>query len=176
MSNLILTGDIRILDFDDCEIPQHVETNYINATKLCQTRGKVYSNWRSLKSSQDTIDKVVRLTNKTESELIISVTNGPITRRATWVHFSIAAAIAAWVDPLFVIHCAMAMTRESHPQQKSHNNNTEPVDWDHKIEIANKLETSMRRMNNGQLERSDEAYFLAALRNIMFNILPCDQE
>lgn len=169
MLQRLQTGSLQLLEFDDDQIPQHQETRYVNATKLCQLRNKTYSNWRRLDSSQSIIDRVAKMTGLSESELIVSITNGPVARRATWMDHRLAASLATWVDPIFAIHCAaMAAARADVSPTPSAAGIS--ILWKQVRDEANSIEQDLRRLNGGHLEERDKIKLMACHRDALLRL------
>jgi hypothetical protein len=161
MIQRLQSGALRLLEWDSDEIPQHIDTRYVNITKLCQLRGKTYSNWRRLNSSQSIIDRVTALTGLTEADLIVNIMDGPVSRRATWMDLRLAAVVAAWVDPMFTIHCATLMQTTQSPVDKKQ------CGWERQQAMAKQMEIDLLRLGDGQLEDRDRLYLLSLHRNVL---------
>jgi hypothetical protein len=74
---------------------------YVNLTDLCKAGGKLYGNWRHLKSTQAFLNALESKLNN--HNLVISIMHGNNKNRATWGHPHVAIDIACWISPLFKI-------------------------------------------------------------------------
>lgn len=81
------------------------EDGYINATKLCKSGGKEYSNWYRNGNSKKLIEKIYE---KTKIDINILIQKSDISgvnneNRSTWVHPTIGLNIAQWISVDFFL-------------------------------------------------------------------------
>lgn len=76
--------------------------------------------------------------------------------------YRLAAALAAWVDPVFVIHCAEMVTQDGDDRTKQHPSWIS--DLQQRCELANAIEQDLRRLCDGELEIKDKIELLACHR------------
>lgn len=170
MFQRIQVGKLNLIELGNDEVPQHEETRYINATKLCQSRNKTFSHWRRLDGSQMLIDHVAALSGLPESELIVTISTGPNARRATWIEHRLAAALAVWVDPCFIIHCASLAEQNLCSMAPTPSPKVLSIEWEKRREIAKDIEIDLRRINNGVLEERDKIELMACHRNALLRL------
>ena len=99
----IQQGEKRPIVLDDVTVHQDAVTQYIDITTLCESRKKHFNDWRRTEKADHLMEKVAKLTGLGEHELVIVTPNSPHQRRTTWVHPKVAAIVATWLDPTFVI-------------------------------------------------------------------------
>ncbi len=161
MLTALQIGSLRELDFGGHQIPQHVDTNYVNATALCKTRNKLFGNWRRLDGSQSIIERVSERTGKPEQELIVSVYDQQSNRSATWVDYRVAASLATWVDPMFVVYTVDALLAgSSNPSDRP----LPLIDWEKKMDVAGKWANLMQI--GGGMDERDRLFFKDTMRVI----------
>lgn len=91
-------------------IPQRVADGYISATALCQSVGKRYSDYKSLKSTAEFLVELSNQTRLSESQLIHTISGGNPSLQGTWVHPYIAMNLAQWLSPKFAVKVAQWVT------------------------------------------------------------------
>lgn len=91
-------------------IPQRVADGYISATALCQSVGKRYSDYKSLKSTAEFLVELTKQTGLTEPQLIHTISGGNPTLQGTWVHPYIAINLAQWLSPRFAVKVSQWVT------------------------------------------------------------------
>lgn len=91
-------------------IPQRLADGYISATALCQSVGKRYSDYRSLKSTNDFIAELINQTGLPETQLIHIISGGNPKLQGTWVHPYIAINLAQWLSPKFAVKVSQWVT------------------------------------------------------------------
>jgi len=78
-------------------IPQRVRDGYISATALCQSVGKRWSDYRSLKSTGEFIEELTLQTGLPEDQLIHVVSGGNAAMQGTWIHPYLAINLGQWL-------------------------------------------------------------------------------
>lgn len=100
---------------------------YINATKLCQSAGKLWGHYYSLSSTRDflaaaeksiaigihPLNQLRRSVSNVTDHLIDSITTGPNSERGTWVHPQVAIHLAQWLSPEFAVAVTELVLRYS---------------------------------------------------------------
>ena len=84
-------------------IPQRSHDGYINATALCQSVGKTFSDYRRLQSTTAFLEALVHETGTPVHELIHSISGGHPKQQGTWVHPHLAVNLAQWLSPTFAV-------------------------------------------------------------------------
>lgn len=84
-------------------IPQRSRDGYINATALCQSVGKSFSDYRRLQSTTAYLDALVDQTGLPLEVLIHSISGGHPKHQGTWVHPHLAVHLAQWLSPVFAV-------------------------------------------------------------------------
>ena len=87
-------------------IPQRSSDGYINATALCQSVGKSFSDYRRLNSTSAFLDVLIHETGLPVESLIHSVSGGVSQYQGTWVHPHLAVNLAQWLSPTFAVKVA----------------------------------------------------------------------
>lgn len=165
-------GDIRPLEVGDTVLPQHVDTLYINVTKLCQSSGKTFGNWRRLDSAQNIINEVSKMTGMEETELIVSILTGPNHRRGTWMDHRLACALAVWIDPMFVVFLAEKVkTPETNEDRQTERTSTEY--WKERLQTTEYAATLLEKF--GGMEACDRASIRDQIRAINKRMNECIQ-
>jgi hypothetical protein len=164
MLRRLLVGRTRAVNFGDVPVPQHEETKYVNATVLCQCRGKRYADWRRLDAATNIIHSVHKITGLSEEELIVTTPATATTTKTTWMDYRLAAALAAWVDPVFIIYTAqLAMTNFERTEPP------EPSPWLEQLSHAERLVRLMKDV--GGLDQRDELFYRDSIRNISKHLI-----
>lgn len=84
-------------------IPQRTGDGYINATALCQSIGRNFSDYRRTKLANDFIQELSSQLRLTEGQLIHSISGGHPKLQGTWVHPQLAINLAQWLSPKFAV-------------------------------------------------------------------------
>ena len=84
-------------------IPQRISDGYINATALCKSVGKSYSDYRALQSTSKFLDELIKQTKLSENIIIQQRIGGEPTLQGTWVHPYLAINLAQWLSPAFAV-------------------------------------------------------------------------
>ena len=88
---------------DGSIIPQRTRDGYINATALCQSVGRNFSDYRRTKLANDFIAELSVQINIPEDYLIHSISGGHPKLQGTWVHPQLAINLALWLSPKFAV-------------------------------------------------------------------------
>lgn len=87
---------------------------------MCQSGGKLWSNYYQVNSTNEYIEQLSTYVGKPRDLLVVSVTSGPNESRGTWAHPQIAIHCAMWVSAVFGVavtaHVLEAM-REEYQQE-----------------------------------------------------------
>lgn len=87
--------------YSDLKIIMMEKNRYFNASHLCKSKGKQYSDWSKLKSSKGQIKSISKLKGIKISDLIIEKKGGGGDHhkvKGTYVHPSIMTHVAIWVS------------------------------------------------------------------------------
>lgn len=84
-------------------IPQRARDGYISATALCQSVGKRWSDYRSLKSTGEFIEELTTQTGLAEDQLIHVVSGGNSAMQGTWIHPYLAINLGQWLSRRFAV-------------------------------------------------------------------------
>ena len=89
---------------DGVIIPQRPSDGYINATKLCQSAGKLFADYRRLATTQEYLDELSLIMGIPIINLV-QVRRGRIDplELGTWVHPYVATHVAQWASPTFAV-------------------------------------------------------------------------
>lgn len=87
-------------------IPQRLQDGYIDATALCKSVNKNFSDYRKLQSTQNFLDELSKQTNIRPELLIHSIVGGNPSLQGTWVHPFLATHLAQWLSPKFAVKVA----------------------------------------------------------------------
>ena len=79
------------------------EDGYINATQLCKSGGKEFSNWNKNDKTKQLVEKVYIKTQIDKDNLIQRNQNGSNKEQSTWVHPTIGLHIAQWISTDFFL-------------------------------------------------------------------------
>jgi hypothetical protein len=74
------------------------EDNYINATKLCKSAGKSWSNYFQLKTTNEFIDELSRSLELNKDILVQTTITGPNDLRGTWIHPLMKNHLLHWIN------------------------------------------------------------------------------
>ncbi|WP_404765150.1 KilA-N domain-containing protein [Proteus terrae] len=99
-------------------IPQRLSDGYINATALCQSVGKTFSNYKASKQSIEFINELTKQSDLTETQLIHSIVGGNAKLQGTWVHPQLAIHLAQWLSPKFAVKVSQWVYEWSQGQVK----------------------------------------------------------
>ncbi len=72
---------------------------YVNASSMCKAAGKIWTEYRRLKSTADFLEKLSSSTRAPKAELIKTVVGGRADLQGTRVHPQVAAHLAQWLLP-----------------------------------------------------------------------------
>lgn len=96
------TGFIdRIADND--VIPQRITDGYVNATAMCKSCGKEWSNYAKAVNTIAFIDELSSVLQIGRTGLIQSIQGGTPALQGTWVHPQIAIHLGQWLSPKFAV-------------------------------------------------------------------------
>jgi hypothetical protein len=84
-------------------IQQRVRDGYINATAMCKAAGKLWTDYRRLKSTGEYLDALSADMGIPITELIQSVAGGNPQLQGTWAHPQVATHLAQWLSPEFAV-------------------------------------------------------------------------
>lgn len=84
-------------------IPQRMSDGYINATALCKSVGKSYSDYRQLQSTNHFLNELKAQTGLSEQQLIQQRIGGEPSLQGSWVHPYLAINLAQWLSPAFAV-------------------------------------------------------------------------
>lgn len=101
-------------------IPQRLQDGYINATALCKSVNKNFSDYRKLSSTQSFIDELSSQTGIKVDLLIHSIVGGASALQGTWVHPFLATHLAQWLSPKFAVKVAQWVAEWQSGQLKTH--------------------------------------------------------
>lgn len=89
---IILKDNIRYRD----------EDGYINATSLCESKGKKFSAWHRLDRTKNFLEALQRSVGKS-THLIEIINTGANEDRGTWVHPKVAISLGQWLSADFEV-------------------------------------------------------------------------
>lgn len=87
-------------------IHQRSSDGYVNATALCRAVGKQFGDYNRNKNTQAFLEVLSRSTRIDIDRLIITIIDGDIYRRGTWVHPQVAIHLGQWCSPEFAVAVA----------------------------------------------------------------------
>lgn len=91
-------------------IPQRVSDGYISATALCQSVNRKFSEYHSLKSTQDFVAELSAQTGLPKDQLIHIIRGGDSKLQGTWVHPYLAINLAQWLSVKFAVKVSQWVT------------------------------------------------------------------
>ena len=100
-------------------IPQRLGDGYISATALCNSVDKRFTDYRSLKSTQEFIQELSHQTGMAEELLIHVIKNGDVKLRGTWVHPFLAINLAQWLSAKFAVKVSQWVTEWQQGKSKA---------------------------------------------------------
>ena len=71
---------------------------YVNATKLCQSAGKLWGHYADLKGTKAYVEALSASIGMSIDEIIVQNPNAPINDRHTWIHPELAIDLAKWIS------------------------------------------------------------------------------
>jgi hypothetical protein len=95
-------NSLTLLEYNGIKIPQR-PNGYINATKMCQTGGKLWSNFWQLKSTQDYVEVLANVLQIPKTKLTSTIQGGNPWQQGTWIHPRLASRLAQWISPEFAV-------------------------------------------------------------------------
>ncbi len=84
-------------------IYQRPADGYINATAMCQASGKLWADYRRLRTTEAFLEALETDMGIPISTLVQSIKGGDIRFQGTWVHPQIAINLAQWCSPEFAV-------------------------------------------------------------------------
>jgi hypothetical protein len=148
-------GEIQLSGPLDGQFRVHAASGFINVADICKSRNKTFSDWKRNDKSQQAITEIAERLGTAEEDLIVSRSTGPYERRGTWCHPQIAALIAAWVDPMFVVWLVQYVSAKAV---------TPSVDWTKQLEYNERIVGLLERL--GGLDDRDRLYYRDCVRSI----------
>jgi hypothetical protein len=104
-------------------IQQRVRDGYINATAMCKVAGKLWADYRRLKTTDAFLVALSNDMGIPIAEIIQSVSGGNPQAQGTWVHPQMAVHLAQWLSPEFAVKVSRWvydwMTGHARPGAKS---------------------------------------------------------
>ncbi len=100
-------------------IPQRLADGYICATALCKSAGKRFSDYNTLKSTDEFIFELSLQTGLSREQLILSIRGGDIRYQGTWVHPYLAINLAQWLSPRFSVKVSQWVTEWKEGRSKA---------------------------------------------------------
>lgn len=76
---------------------------YVNATKMCHSAGKEWSNYFQIATTREFLEALQGSLGITRDMLVQSIGVGPNSGRGTWVHRKVAIHLAQWCSPYFAV-------------------------------------------------------------------------
>lgn len=76
---------------------------YINATKMCQSAGKLFGDYARNTGTKNYLDALQNSMGCPVADLVESTATGPYTKRGSWVHPDVATHLAQWCSPIFAV-------------------------------------------------------------------------
>ena len=90
-------------NIEDQLICQRNADGYINATAMCKIAGKEWKNYHANQSTKDYITDLSSVAGIPVRALVCAIRGGFPELQGTWVHPKIAAHLAQWLSPKFVL-------------------------------------------------------------------------
>src|SRR5215217_4340652 len=84
---------------------------FINATKMCESGRKTWSNYYQLAKTTKYITELERSLGIARELLVRQITDGPNNSRGTWVHPRIAINLASWISAVFEVKVSGTIER-----------------------------------------------------------------
>lgn len=84
-------------------ISQRATDGYINATAMCKAAGKMWADYRRLRSTDEYLVALSADMGIPISELVQSIKGGKPALQGTWVHPHVAVHFAQWLSPEFAV-------------------------------------------------------------------------
>lgn len=91
---------------DNNIIHQRSSDGYVNATALCRAVGKQFNDYSRTKTTQAFFLALSRSTGIPIDLLVLTIIDGDIYRRGTWVHPQVAINLGQWCSPEFAVAVA----------------------------------------------------------------------
>lgn len=109
-SNILMNSMVNA-DGKQLNIYIREEDGYINATELCKSAGKTWSNYIRNKTTDEYMGRLESDLQIRRTDLIQeNYTNNMNADRSTWVHQDVALHLATWLSPIFMRHCMKTIT------------------------------------------------------------------
>lgn len=87
-------------------IHQRAADGYVNATAMCTASGKSFHDYSRQLATAEYLSELSRALGIPVANLVITVINGPIQTRGTWVHPDVAINLGQWCSPQFAVAVA----------------------------------------------------------------------
>lgn len=84
-------------------VHQRASDGYVNATAMCKSAGKLFSDYRRLKATGEFTAELSRSMGIPIDLIIQSVASGLNEGRGTWVHPDLAINLGQWLSPRFAV-------------------------------------------------------------------------
>jgi hypothetical protein len=88
---------------ENAVIFQRASDGYVNATAMCRASGKDFYGYARNQGTQEFLQELASETGIDVSELVITITTGPMDARGTWVHPDVAINLGQWCSPKFAV-------------------------------------------------------------------------
>jgi len=76
---------------------------YVSASAMCKVAGKLWADYRRLKTSQEFFDELAGSMGIPIDRLVVTIVTGANSQRGTWVHPRVAVHLAQWLSPRFAV-------------------------------------------------------------------------
>ena len=87
-------------------IHQRTADGYVNATAMCSASGKGFHDYSRQVVTGEFLSELSRSNGIPIDSLVITVINGPVEARGTWVHPDVAINLGQWCSPRFAVAVA----------------------------------------------------------------------
>ena len=148
------------------EFEVHMETQFVNVTKLGARLGRPYAEWRKAEGSDRIVGFVETMTGQPERELVVTVSQIGCCRHGTWADFRIAIAYAGWLDPNYLIVLNMFIFNMNQQTQSSNYG----MDWcEKRVTLLRSITTAYKEAMS-IVDEFDHNMMKIQLRAIMANL------
>ncbi len=129
-------------------IPQRAVDGFINATAMCKSAGKEWSNYRQNAQTEAFVTALEGSLGIPRDLLIQSISTGANDQRGTWVHPQLAISLATWLSPKFAVQVSewvvswmvgLAQNQQEYPDFESLSEDAKRLYLRDQVSASNKL-------------------------------------
>lgn len=100
------------VDFLGVKVMKRKSDGYLNASHLCKSEGRCYSNWIATFSAKQLLREFSKTLNIPNNQLVYTLSKGfPNHTKGTYVYPSIMIHIAMWINPMYSVKVSDVMSK-----------------------------------------------------------------